>query len=488
MKKKKNQNPCIGELSEEEIKEEAKEEITPENEGDSAALSEDEISMLKASISSAEVDRSELPPHDTSERATFFRAIKSNVALSVASAIVAVAIVLGAVGGSAFLAIKMFNELKAYTVVIGEEEPYKVDVKDAVIDDVLYIDMRRIASLAGLTLSGSSTRMQFTSAKNGTYLLFENESEYAYINGGRTEIFASTLDGKEVITAKAYVSEDQCLVPVSFLSRAISDSTMALKFDEASKTIYVRPKYFVYEGDVENRVMKDIVFTTDNFELTLPETERPTYTYSYAIDVSEYLSSIDTEYLMLVNKENPAGKYAPSNLKSLENCPTTRSNLALDYDAAVALEAMMLEMSAAGITETYVTSAYRSYERQNDLYWGYVADEKAEDPSISQEEAERRASEYSARAGESEHQTGLCVDFITSDMGGILDERFATTKAFEWLSKNAYKFGFILRYPADDVDTTGYKYEPWHYRFVGRQAASEIYFSGMCLEDYLLGQ
>ncbi len=480
MKKNKNENYNIDELSDMENESEEREEPASADGG----LSDEELEMLKASVASAKVDRRKLPPHDTSDKATLFRLIKSNALFTVAAVIVAAAIVLSVVGGSAFLVIKLINDHKDYTVVIGDDEPYKVDKKDAVIDGVLYIDMRRIAAYAGLTLSGSPTRMQFTSIKNGSYLLFENNSEYAFINGGRTEMTAVTVDGKNVVTAKAYVNESECLVPYEFLTRTVSDSTMSFVYDGDTKTIYVRPKYFVYDGDVENRVMKDLLFVTDNFDVTLPETERPTYTYSYTIDIEPYLSSIDTEYLMLVNKANHAGRYEPSNLKELE-CPTTRDNLMLDYDAAVALEAMMLEMKAAGITETYVTSAYRSYARQETLYWGYVQDEKNKDPGITDAEAQRRASEYSARPGESEHQTGLCFDFITSDMGGSLDERFENTEAFEWLSKNAYKYGFILRYPKADESITGYQYEPWHYRFVGRQAASEIYFLDMCLEEYL---
>ena len=66
-----------------------------------------------------------------------------------------------------------------------------------------------------------------------------------------------------------------------------------------------------------------------------------------------------------------------------------------------------------------------------------------------------------------------------------LDESFEDTEAFRWLSENAYKYGFILRYPEDKVDTTGYKYEPLHYRFVGRTVAAEIHASDMCLEEYL---
>ena len=90
-----------------------------------------------------------------------------------------------------------------------------------------------------------------------------------------------------------------------------------------------------------------------------------------------------------------------------------------------------------------------------------------------------------AYPGTSEHQTGLCVDFVTSATGDDVVEAFEYTAAFAWLQNNAYKFGFILRYPKDKVDTTGYTYEPWHYRFVGREAATDMCLSGLCLEEYL---
>ena len=74
------------------------------------------------------------------------------------------------------------------------------------------------------------------------------------------------------------------------------------------------------------------------------------------------------------------------------------------------------------------------------------------------------------------------VASVTKDDAG---KSFENTDAFKWLSKNAHKFGFILRYPKDKTEITGYDYEPWHYRFVGREAATEIYLSGLCLEEYL---
>ena len=80
--------------------------------------------------------------------------------------------------------------------------------------------------------------------------------------------------------------------------------------------------------------------------------------------------------------------------------------------------------------------------------------------------------------------TRLCVDLI-STKNVVLDETFADNPAYAWLTENAHYFGFILRYPKGDEETTGYTYEPWHYRFVGVEAASKIYRKGLTLEEYL---
>ncbi len=97
-------------------------------------------------------------------------------------------------------------------------------------------------------------------------------------------------------------------------------------------------------------------------------------------------------------------------------------------------------------------------------------------------DAEAAAMLYSALAGTSEHQTGLCVDILQGDFG--LTKDFENSTAFKWLSANAYKFGFILSYPSGKESVTGFQYEPWHYRFVGREVASAIYNSGITLGEY----
>ena len=230
------------------------------------------------------------------------------------------------------------------------------------------------------------------------------------------------------------------------------------------------------------------------------------YQYTTNPNIVSLTTNLDDAYLLLANKVNELqSTYEPTQLVTL-TCDTAYE-MQLDARAAEALYAMLAEMHAAGIEDITVTSAYRSYKRQVELYNGYVEKERkyiSTDAyrvfgqeyikmtyldnkifNLSLEDAHIVVQSYSAKPGQSEHQTGLCVDFITSDMGGELTEAFENTAAFAWLAQNAYKFGFILRYPKGMEAVTGYTYEPWHYRFVGREAATDIYNGNMTLEQYL---
>ena len=215
----------------------------------------------------------------------------------------------------------------------------------------------------------------------------------------------------------------------------------------------------------------------------------PVEPYEYSCDISAYLPAISTSYsdILLVNKTHPLGEsYVPQNLIRLNSDITAGGKaIELDLTAATALEAMMLCMRADGITDTFVTSGYRSYTYQKQLQNKYLNDEMQKAPSLSRDEALAVVHTYSAPPGKSEHQSGLCVDFITAGMRGNLTNSFEQYAAFAWLQENACQFGFILRYPKDKVDVTKYSYESWHYRFVGRDAAIAITRSGLTLEEYL---
>ncbi len=438
-------------------------------------LSEEELELLRAS-KEADKDRT-LPNYDQSDKAKLFRYLKKNKLTAAICLVLAICIVTVCVLSAAYMrrradALPNKND---FTFIIGGEI-YTEKYADAVIDGKLYIDMLLIADYTDMTVSGSDTSVKFT-ADSDNYLRFENGSSNAVINGAMVELGGA-----------ATVNRDECLIPYDFITKAVGNG-LRFKLDTETNTVNIDRRMYATDDD-DVFIPVEILFYTDAFTVLMGIVQ-PTggYSYIYSIDVTPFLSSIDPrdadEYLLLANKENPLNSdYVPTGLSALQ-CKTADSRtMYLKSDAAIALGAMMTAMYSEmpSTSNTSVTSAYRSYERQEELFERYVQDHKS--GGMSEEEAIQAALAYSARPGTSEHQTGLCVDLITSNMND-LDESFEQTDAFRWLSVNAHKYGFILRYPKDKTDVTGYKYEPWHYRFVGRTAAAEIYNSSLCLEEYL---
>ena len=122
---------------------------------------------------------------------------------------------------------------------------------------------------------------------------------------------------------------------------------------------------------------------------------------------------------------------------------------------------MFHEAEEAGVNGYIITSGYRSYHRQEEVY-AQSEPGKAQTP------------------GASEHQTGLAFDVTTETPNG-----FESTPQYAWLSQHAHEYGFIQRYPANKADITGISYEPWHYRYVGEEVATQIHKTGMTLEEFV---
>lgn len=118
-------------------------------------------------------------------------------------------------------------------------------------------------------------------------------------------------------------------------------------------------------------------------------------------------------------------------------------------------------------------SGYRSANTQTVFYNNYKA-----------KDGQEQADTYSARPGHSEHQTGFSADITSDDESCHLEICWADTQQGKWLADNAYKFGFVIRYPKDKQNITGYSYEPWHIRFVGKELALEIKKTGLTLEEF----
>jgi len=170
------------------------------------------------------------------------------------------------------------------------------------------------------------------------------------------------------------------------------------------------------------------------------------------------------DYTVLVNKFHKlSSEYVPNDLVSLK----FEERFKLRSSAAIAFE-QMIEVALKDGSHIVPFSAYRSYEYQQGLYEAYAL----VDGYVA-------ADTYSARPGHSEHQTGLAVDAKS-----ITEEKALNEKDYEWVENNAHKFGFILRYPKDGIDITGYKHEPWHLRYVGIEIATNMKELNITYDEY----
>lgn len=153
----------------------------------------------------------------------------------------------------------------------------------------------------------------------------------------------------------------------------------------------------------------------------------------------------------------------------------------VDKRIVSSLNKMFNDARSAGISPI-VCSSYRTQKKQENLYNAQI--EKYIKIGYPTEEAKIQAAKWVAPPGTSEHQTGLALDIVDRNYQ-LLDNKQADTETQKLLTENAYKYGFILRYPENKTDITGINYEPWHYRYVGKDAAEKMFKNGMCLEEYL---
>lgn len=177
----------------------------------------------------------------------------------------------------------------------------------------------------------------------------------------------------------------------------------------------------------------------------------------------------EDDILVLVNKSNKLTKsFIPPNLEKI-NYKYANKDKYLRKEAKIAFEKLSKKAKKENLNITAV-STYRSFDYQENLFKNYV-----------KEYGKNYALKCSAKPGHSEHQTGLAVDVMGSNKDY---NKFAETKEFIWMKENAHKYGFILRYPKGKENITGFKYEPWHYRYVGIYIATIIYREDLTLEEF----
>ena len=180
--------------------------------------------------------------------------------------------------------------------------------------------------------------------------------------------------------------------------------------------------------------------------------------------------------LRLVNLDNPLGEdFVPEDLTDVGD------NERVDGRVAPALKQLIADARAAG-NKVWVCSGYRSYDTQSTIYWNHISQYKSQ--GLSDEEAKDKTLIAVQYPGCSEHQSGLCVDLLEQN-GQPMEPYIAGSGLMLWLEQHCTEYGFVVRYPEDKTSVTGIEYEPWHLRYVGKEAAVYMTEHGLCLEEFL---
>ena len=347
----------------------------------------------------------------------------------------------------------------------------------------VFVCFSDIAELCDLAVVGSVEDIK--------YIIKGDDAETIRFMTGTRTVYVNSVETR--LGANCYFEDEKLYVPIDFVSAYLMGLDVTVDEEEHRVTV---TRTILNELDEDGKVPEgeEIIYADLYFLLQRPSmlehideeeakelVDVPDLGFVNNLEpYEEYMNPGNTtEYLTLVNVDHPlSSDYVPQDLTVIENTRQDgRAPQQMRLYAAKALEALFKEMASAGFTDVDVTSGYRSYSYQEQLF-----NQRLEQYSYLGDGAYAAAAQIVNPPGSSEHQSGLCVDMHNIATGA--DVSFGETEQFKWLSDNCWKFGFILRYPEDKTEITGISYEPWHYRYVGRYHAQQMHELGMCLEEY----
>ena len=390
---------------------------------------------------------------------------------SFATRILLLAVIGTALFAGAVIAFVMRDFAKApekysYTLtVLKDGEPVKLSKGAVQRNNVCYFSLSDFSDLLGFRMMGDVNVMSAV-FDDGTRVSFAIGTEVATLGN------ASCLLGAPIYFSG---SDGDVLVPVDFFNGAFDGITLSgeKKGGKIDYTVSVNGDFrLAYSSDNPC----ELPDTSDIVTATQPGS-------AFVADLSAYEKYMDPEnadeYITLINVAHPLDKdYVPDDLTDVVDTRKDRATAQLREYAAKALEAMFIEMRANGFTDVSVTSAYRSYAYQEQLFNNSV---NSFMQSYNYETAYAKTAAQIAIPGTSEHQSGLCADLHNL---AAASQAFEAQEVYKWLYTHCADFGFILRFPKNKQDITGIIFEPWHYRYVGRYHAQKIMQSGLCLEEY----
>lgn len=392
----------------------------------------------------------------------------------------------------------------------GGAKVRSADITDAVSSDSVYFCFNDLADYLGFYESGNAAEMKFilsnsvevseTAAGDGNeeIIVFYSDAWRVTINGQDVTLdIPNKLIGDEVWVSVKFAAEYMENISVDYNETKGEIRIARIKDEENSDddvTVYLPVTFKLKWAEAiepieEDPLIGDVTYTTDEDGEDSEGKNNDAIDLGFLTDLSDYekymnpTGDLRDAFLTLVNTTHTlTADDVPNDLMDVKYTSSARKTQQLREYACKSLEALYQEMHAAGYYDMAVYSGFRTYTYQDTLFTTYTANEMANNPSLTREQAEAIVLTYSTRPGTSEHQTGLAVDMDTL---GTFTTDFEYEPEYTWLQENAWKFGFILRFPKDKVDITTIQFEPWHYRYVGRYHAQKIHASGLCLEEYV---
>ena len=256
---------------------------------------------------------------------------------------------------------------------------------------------------------------------------------------------------------------------IDLLKNKTNDEFMNSLLDKEYDKVYLeilKEKYYI-----KAKLNDYINFYEDNLEKTSNEVVLLVNTNAYKEHYTDIKNTDTSKNNLMINNKyyKLSESYEPNDLVEVKNWYSYGSNNKLRKEAYESFVNMFNKAKEDNIT-LIINSSYRSYKEQQEVYNDYLS-----------KNTQEYTDKYAARPGHSEHQTGLAIDLTTYGANG---DNFDQTEAFRWLSENAFRYGYILRYPKGKETITGYNYESWHYRYVGVEAATTIHDSDITFDEY----
>lgn len=338
---------------------------------------------------------------------------------------------------------EIFSYKNELTIEVGEKFP--------VVNDYLYKDTDENITIKWDNLDDKVPKM---GTYNGTFTYKEKEYKVTLKVIDSTKPIISGVKNVEIL---AYSSEPDFLKDIVVTDNSMEDIKAVIKGEYNLESVGEYTLYYEAKdssGNTKEEPFKLIV--KENKNVKISKTSK-----GFTIKNSYGVTSINNQIIANKSYSLPSN-YVPSNLVLVN------SYIRVVEEVKDAFNNLKSDSASIGLN-IYASSGYRSYGDQNYIYNNYV-----------KRDGKESADTYSARAGYSEHQTGLAIDVNTVDMS------FDNTNESNWLREHAPEYGFVIRYPKGKDNITGYMYEPWHIRYVGAELAKKLYNNGdyITLEEY----